>query len=337
MGTVGYVAPEQIRGKGVERRTDVYALGCVLFECLTGTPPFPRKDDFATIMAHVNDAPPLVVRAAAGHAGRRSRTWSQRALAKAPEDRFDNCDELGSALRRAAGRVGHDAAAGARARRGPTGRVARARCGSTPTPRRPSAGRTTPRSSATSAGSLARPTVRRGAAVAAPRAGPLRRAAAGEAAARRARRRRPPRRAAAAPRPRGLASRSRSALRVAARPGRGGQRHRARRRPPRRRTTATSRPRDAAADPPRAAGTDAGAGAWRAARRRADGAPAGRDGGARRAASGSSAGSSAQETVTATTRVESYDPAQRHVEHGSRRCRARCITPRRSPTAASSS
>ncbi|MDP1850689.1 MAG: protein kinase [Solirubrobacteraceae bacterium] len=103
MGTVGYVAPEQIRGKDVDRRTDVYALGCVLFECLTGRPPFRRKDDFATIMAHVNDAPPLVSEL-------RERTPAAidevvaQALAKAPEDRFDSCEDLGRALRRAAGR-----------------------------------------------------------------------------------------------------------------------------------------------------------------------------------------------------------------------------------------
>jgi non-specific serine/threonine protein kinase len=105
MGTVGYVAPEQIRGKGVERRTDVYALGCVLFECLTGAPPFPRKDDFATIMAHVNDPPPRVseLRPDAPAA---IEAVVQRALAKAPEDRFDDCDEMGIALRRAVGRSG---------------------------------------------------------------------------------------------------------------------------------------------------------------------------------------------------------------------------------------
>jgi non-specific serine/threonine protein kinase len=103
MGTVGYVAPEQIRGKGVERRTDVYALGCVLFECLTGTPPFPRKDDFATIMAHVNDAPPLVSELRPGTPDA-VEDVVQRALAKAPEDRFDSCDALGVALRRAVGR-----------------------------------------------------------------------------------------------------------------------------------------------------------------------------------------------------------------------------------------
>ncbi len=102
MGTVGYVAPEQIRGQGVDRRTDVYALGCVLFECLTGSPPFRRKDDFATIMAHVNDPPPLVSDLRAGTPAAIDEVVA-RALAKDAGDRFDSCDELGAALRRAAG------------------------------------------------------------------------------------------------------------------------------------------------------------------------------------------------------------------------------------------
>jgi serine/threonine protein kinase/N-acetylneuraminic acid mutarotase len=102
MGTVGYVAPEQIRGKGVDKRTDVYALGCVLFECLTGWPPFRRKDDFATIMAHVNDAPQTVSDLRPGIPAAIDDVVA-RALAKDPADRFDSCEEMGSALRRAAG------------------------------------------------------------------------------------------------------------------------------------------------------------------------------------------------------------------------------------------
>ena len=102
MGTVGYVAPEQIRGKGVDKRTDVYALGCVLFECLTGWQPFRRKDDFATIMAHVNDAPPVVSELMPGTPGAVDEVV-RRALAKDPDDRYATCDDLGTALRRAAG------------------------------------------------------------------------------------------------------------------------------------------------------------------------------------------------------------------------------------------
>ena len=102
MGTVGYVAPEQIRGKGVDKRTDVYALGCVLFECLTGSQPFRRKDDFATIMAHVNDAPQAVSELRPGVPAAIDDVVA-RALAKDPDDRFESCEEMGSALRRAAG------------------------------------------------------------------------------------------------------------------------------------------------------------------------------------------------------------------------------------------
>ena len=102
MGTVGYVAPEQIRGKDVDKRTDVYALGCVLFECLTGSQPFKRKDDFATIMAHVNEAPPLVSDLRPGVPVAVDDVVAT-ALAKDADDRFASCDELGAALRRAAG------------------------------------------------------------------------------------------------------------------------------------------------------------------------------------------------------------------------------------------
>jgi serine/threonine-protein kinase len=60
VGTTDYCAPEQIEGKPLDRRTDVYALGCVFFECLTGAPPFPRDSDMATMWAHIQEPPPAV-------------------------------------------------------------------------------------------------------------------------------------------------------------------------------------------------------------------------------------------------------------------------------------
>lgn len=60
VGTIDYTTPEVIEGHGVDGRTDVYSLGCVLFECLTGSVPFPRESDVAKIYAHLQDSRPLV-------------------------------------------------------------------------------------------------------------------------------------------------------------------------------------------------------------------------------------------------------------------------------------
>jgi serine/threonine protein kinase len=58
VGTTDYVAPEQIRAEPVDGRADVYSLGCVLYECLTGEPPFVRDVEVAVMFAQLNDAPP---------------------------------------------------------------------------------------------------------------------------------------------------------------------------------------------------------------------------------------------------------------------------------------
>ncbi|MEP6812760.1 MAG: serine/threonine-protein kinase, partial [Actinomycetota bacterium] len=57
-GTIDYVAPEQIRGEDIDGRADVYALGCLLYECMSGTAPFRRGSDAATLYAHLEEEPP---------------------------------------------------------------------------------------------------------------------------------------------------------------------------------------------------------------------------------------------------------------------------------------
>ncbi|HEY8865469.1 MAG TPA: serine/threonine-protein kinase, partial [Solirubrobacteraceae bacterium] len=57
VGTAAYLAPEQIRGQDVDARTDVYAFSCLLYECLTGAPPFERDSDMAVLWAHLEQDP----------------------------------------------------------------------------------------------------------------------------------------------------------------------------------------------------------------------------------------------------------------------------------------
>jgi YVTN family beta-propeller protein len=102
MGTVDYVAPEQIRGEVIDGRADQYALGCLLFECLTGSLPFRDRSEVAAIFAHLEEPPPV--------ASERHDALPQavdavfaRVLAKEPEERFDSCRELVAATHDALG------------------------------------------------------------------------------------------------------------------------------------------------------------------------------------------------------------------------------------------
>jgi serine/threonine-protein kinase len=102
VGTIDYMAPEQIEGRPVDARADIYALGCVLFECLAGSPPFRRETEAATLWAHMRDEPPPVSAAAPGMPAAVD-TVLAKALAKTPGERPESCAELVRELRGAFG------------------------------------------------------------------------------------------------------------------------------------------------------------------------------------------------------------------------------------------
>jgi serine/threonine protein kinase len=92
IGTVDYMAPEQIEARRVDARTDVYALGGVLFHAITGKVPFAERESSAKMWAHVNEPPP-----SAGRRGSVLDPVIRRAMAKDPIDRFPSAGDLGRA------------------------------------------------------------------------------------------------------------------------------------------------------------------------------------------------------------------------------------------------
>ncbi len=102
VGTLDYVAPEQISGGEVDARADVYALGCLLFKLLTGEVPYPKDGEAARLYAHLNDPPP----APSLYATRVPMALDDvaiRAMSKTPEDRYLSAGDLGRAALAAVG------------------------------------------------------------------------------------------------------------------------------------------------------------------------------------------------------------------------------------------
>jgi serine/threonine-protein kinase len=102
LGTVDYLAPEQITGGQVDRRADVYALAAVLFHCLVGTVPFERDDELAKLWAHVNaDRPSVTARISA--VPKLIDEVIARGMARSVGERFATAGELATAAAMALG------------------------------------------------------------------------------------------------------------------------------------------------------------------------------------------------------------------------------------------
>ena len=97
IGSPLYMSPEQARGERIDATSDIYSFGCVMFETLTGTPPFAGKTQMETMLMHINDEPPSLAS--------RGRIFSPRleevvakSLSKSPEARFQSMNELKNEL-----------------------------------------------------------------------------------------------------------------------------------------------------------------------------------------------------------------------------------------------
>jgi eukaryotic-like serine/threonine-protein kinase len=104
MGSPKYMAPEQIRGEKVDARTDVYSLGIIMYEMLTGKVPFERQTSLNTLMAQVNDAPPPLREANPEvDASAEMEDLVLSCMAKDPDGRLGSMDEVLAVLKRFTG------------------------------------------------------------------------------------------------------------------------------------------------------------------------------------------------------------------------------------------
>jgi Tol biopolymer transport system component len=109
MGTVGYMAPEQVRGEPVDHRADIFALGCVLYEMIAGTAPFHRDSAIESMAAIVREDLPALPREIASSAPAVAALL-RRAVEKSPDERFESARDLAFQLESLASLLGAPAA-----------------------------------------------------------------------------------------------------------------------------------------------------------------------------------------------------------------------------------
>jgi serine/threonine protein kinase len=97
IGTVEYMSPEQIRGERLDERADIYSLGVMLYEMLTGRLPFRGNGDFEIMQAHLT-LDPSIGRETTSHLPQYVRTVLGKAMAKKPKHRFQTVDEFRTSL-----------------------------------------------------------------------------------------------------------------------------------------------------------------------------------------------------------------------------------------------
>jgi len=94
-GSPQYMSPEQCLGDQLDCRADLYSLGCVMYESLTGKPPFTANNPIKLVFKHINDAPPALLRPLQGHEiSPGLKTIVMRCLEKDPADRYQSASEL---------------------------------------------------------------------------------------------------------------------------------------------------------------------------------------------------------------------------------------------------